>query len=77
MKTTDEMRTLFDKWAKGQKRVAGSGEKIPDRFITDDKTMIQWRTESDSGGATIDIFPSNPKSRAERHLKVHLPIKKK
>lgn len=70
--TEVEIRAKFDRWTEGAKRIQGSGDKIPDRFIFEDGTMMQWRIESDSGGATLDVFPAGNKKRKK---KVHTPRK--
>lgn len=62
-----ELRQLFDQWTQGAQRMPARGPKIPDVFRLPDMTVIQWRTSSRSGGATIDIFPPN-----EKALKVHV-----
>jgi hypothetical protein len=62
-----DMRSLFDEWTAGAKQLPARGPKIPDVYQLDDGTVIQWRLASQSGGETIDIFPSSG-----RPLKVHL-----
>jgi len=61
-----ELRALFDKWTAGAERLPARGSKIPDVFKLNDGTIIQWRTTSKSGGATIDI------SSGGKILKVHI-----
>lgn len=62
-----ELREFFDSWTEGATQVPGSPPKITDRFKLPDGTMVQWRTASASGGATIDIVTPGTKMR-----KVHL-----
>jgi RHS repeat-associated protein len=64
---TANLRTLFDEWTAGAKQLSARGAKIPDVYELNDGTVIQWRLASQSGGETIDIFPSEG-----RPLKVHL-----
>jgi hypothetical protein len=62
-----ELREFFDSWTEGATQVPGSPPKIPERFKLPDGTMVQWRTSSASGGATIDIVTPGSGMR-----KVHL-----
>lgn len=62
-----ELREFFDSWTEGATQIPGSPPKIPERFKLPDGTMVQWRTSSASGGATIDIVTPGSGMR-----KVHL-----
>lgn len=62
-----ELRQTFDAWAVGAERLQARGPKVPDVYQLPDGTVIQWRTASDSGGATIDIFTGTGRPR-----KVHV-----
>jgi RHS repeat-associated protein len=67
--TVAEMRTLFDSWVVGGERLAPRADgAIPDVYKMPDGTVIQWRTQSGSGGETIEIVTGPGKPR-----KVHLP----
>lgn len=61
------LRALFDRWAQGATRLPARGAKIPDVYRLKDGTVIQWRTASKSGGATMDIVPPGGPQ-----LKVHV-----
>ncbi|MFE9860507.1 polymorphic toxin-type HINT domain-containing protein [Streptomyces sp. NPDC005780] len=63
------MRDAFERWTAGAERLPARGPKIPDVYRLEDGTVIQWRTASASGGATVDIQPSV----GGKPLKVHLP----
>nr|WP_281401079.1 pre-toxin TG domain-containing protein [Amycolatopsis umgeniensis] len=65
--TVAELRTLFDHWTAGAQRLPARGDKIPDVFMLQDGTTMQWRQASKTGGETIDIFPSGKNA-----LRVHL-----
>jgi len=62
-----ELRQTFDAWVVGAQRLQPHGPKVPDVYQLPDGTVIQWRTESDTGSATIDIFTG-----AGRPRKVHV-----
>ncbi|MFB4194511.1 DUF6531 domain-containing protein [Streptomyces carpaticus] len=66
--STEQMRGLYDRWTEGATRMNPRGTKIPDVHRLEDGTVMQWRTSSASGGATIDIFPLDGSPK-----KVHLP----
>ncbi|MEY9845239.1 RHS repeat-associated protein [Streptacidiphilus sp. BW17] len=66
--STEDMRTMFDRWTAGAEQLPARGPKIPDVYKLSDGTVMQWRVASRSGGETIDIFPA-----AGKALKVHLP----
>ncbi|KQU36545.1 MULTISPECIES: hypothetical protein [unclassified Rhodococcus (in: high G+C Gram-positive bacteria)] len=52
----DDVRTLFDDLAQeGQAASTGGNEKILERYVLPDGTMIQLRVGSKSGGPVIDI----------------------
>lgn len=51
------MRAAFDRWTAGAEQLPARGPKIPEVYRLEDGTVIQWRTASASGGATIDIQP--------------------
>ncbi|GAA4869875.1 hypothetical protein [Saccharopolyspora cebuensis] len=63
----DELRGLFDKWTNGAEQMPPRGGKVPEVYKLDDGTVVQWRTGSKSGGATIDIIPQSGKP-----MKVHV-----
>ncbi|MFD5429817.1 polymorphic toxin-type HINT domain-containing protein [Streptomyces sp. NPDC127084] len=63
------MRSAFDRWTAGAERLPARGPRIPEVYRLEDGTVIQWRTASASGGATIDISPGS----GGKALKVHLP----
>lgn len=62
-----ELRGMFDGWTAGAQRLPSRGAKIPDVYRLDDGTVMQWRTASQSGDETVDIFPPGSKG-----LKVHI-----
>ncbi|MBY6706187.1 hypothetical protein HQ308_05160 [Rhodococcus sp. BP-241] len=54
--SADDVRTLFDDLAQeGQAASTGGNEKILERYVLPDGTMIQLRVGSRSGGPVIDI----------------------
>lgn len=61
-----ELRQTFDAWAVGAERLQARGPKVPDVYQLPGGAVMQWRTASDSGGATIDIFTT------ARPKKVHV-----
>ncbi|MBW8740215.1 MAG: chemotaxis protein [Streptomyces turgidiscabies] len=63
------MRKAFGRWTAGAEQLPARGPKIPDVYRLEDGTVIQWRTASASGGATIDIHPGD----GGKPMKVHLP----
>ncbi|MEU4743522.1 RHS repeat-associated core domain-containing protein [Actinosynnema sp. NPDC023658] len=63
------MRDAFERWTAGAEQLPARGPKIPEVYRLEDGTVIQWRTASASGGATVDIQPGN----GGKPLKVHLP----
>ncbi|GAA2723422.1 polymorphic toxin-type HINT domain-containing protein [Actinocorallia aurantiaca] len=67
VKDAKELRSLFDNLAEGAERLPARGPKIPEVYKLEDGTVVQWRTASQSGGETIDIFPPGGKP-----LKVHI-----
>lgn len=67
VRSEKELREYFDKWKDGAKRLPPRGEKIPEVYELDDGSIIQWRTTSKSGGATIDIT-----SPGTKPTKVHI-----
>jgi hypothetical protein len=67
VQSEEELRDYFDSWTEDSTPRPPSPPKVTERYILPDGTMIQWRTESDSGGATIDIFPPGGKPQ-----KVHI-----
>jgi RHS repeat-associated protein len=62
-----ELQDVFDSWTAGGHRVTPNGEKASDAFELADGTRIQWRTSSKSGGATIEVLPTEGRER-----KVHI-----
>ncbi|MFF5639506.1 polymorphic toxin-type HINT domain-containing protein [Streptomyces sp. NPDC012825] len=69
MPDEETMRGAFERWTAGAEQLPARGPKIPDVYRLPDGTVIQWRTASASGGATIDIQPG----AGGKPLKVHLP----
>ncbi len=63
------MRAAFERWTAGAERLPARGPKIPDVYRLADGTVIQWRTASASGGATVDIQPGS----GGKPMKIHLP----
>ncbi|MFF9635483.1 polymorphic toxin-type HINT domain-containing protein, partial [Streptomyces bacillaris] len=63
------MRDAFERWTADAEQLPARGPKIPDVYRLEDGTVMQWRTASASGGATIDIQPGN----GGKPWKVHLP----
>ncbi|MBQ1100138.1 RHS repeat-associated core domain-containing protein [Streptomyces sp. b94] len=63
------MRDAFERWTTGAEQLPARGPKIPEVYRLEDGTVIQWRTASASGGATVDIQPGS----GGKPLKVHLP----
>ncbi|UZK52786.1 polymorphic toxin-type HINT domain-containing protein [Streptomyces drozdowiczii] len=63
------MRDAFERWTAGAEQLPARGPKIPDVYRLEDGTVIQWRTASASGGATVDIQPGS----GGKPMKVHLP----
>jgi hypothetical protein len=61
------LRTMFDRWTQSATRLPARGAKIPEVYRLDDGTVIQWRTTSKTGGATVDIVPPGGPQ-----LKVHV-----
>ena len=61
--SVDEMRQTFDAWVVGAERLPARGVKVPDVYELPDRGVVQWRTGSDTGGPTIDIFPSSGAAR--------------
>lgn len=62
------LRQTFDAWTVGAERLQSRGPKIPDVYqLPDGGAVLQWRTSSDSGGSTIDIYTTVGRPR-----KVHL-----
>ena len=68
-KTEKELRELFDKWKEGAEKLPPRNDKIPEVYKLDDGTVIQWRTTSKSGGATIDIYPPGGGKPMKVHIK--------
>jgi RHS repeat-associated protein len=66
--SASELRSIFDGWVVGGERLAPRGPKIPDVYQLPDGTVVQWRTESRSGGAAIDMVLDGGRAR----LKVHI-----
>ncbi|MGW4399061.1 pre-toxin TG domain-containing protein [Amycolatopsis nivea] len=62
-----ELRTLFDHWTAGARRLPPRGDKIPDVYDLGGGVTVQWRNMSRSGGETID-FDTPLKEK----LKVHV-----
>jgi hypothetical protein len=58
-----DMRTLFDKLIGSASEGSANGKKIPEVFYLKDGTRVQLRTESNSGGISIDIKPPSGKQR--------------
>jgi RHS repeat-associated protein len=69
MPDEETMRGAFERWTAGAEQLQARGPKIPDVYQLQDGTVIQWRTASASGGATVDIQPG----AGGKPLKVHLP----
>ncbi|MFI5867188.1 polymorphic toxin-type HINT domain-containing protein [Streptomyces sp. NPDC051546] len=69
MPDEETMRGAFERWTAGAEQLPARGPKIPDVYRLQDGTVIQWRTASASGGATVDIQPG----AGGKPLKVHLP----
>ncbi|MEV7028865.1 RHS repeat-associated core domain-containing protein [Streptomyces sp. NPDC093272] len=69
MSDEQTMRDAFERWTAGAEQLPARGPKIPDVYRLEDGTVMQWRTASASGGATIDIQPGS----GGKPLKVHLP----
>lgn len=65
----ERMRTLFERWVGGAEKMPARSPKVPEVYKLPDGSVIQWRTSSGSGGATIDIFTAEGV-----HNKVHLPL---
>ncbi|GAA1925435.1 hypothetical protein GCM10009716_37110 [Streptomyces sodiiphilus] len=63
------MRNAFERWTAGAERLPARGPKIPEVYRLGDGTVIQWRTASASGGATVDIQPGS----GGKPMKIHLP----
>lgn len=61
------LRRLFARWTNGASRQPPRSPDIPEVYKLSDGTVIQWRTASKSGGATIEIFTPDHK-----HRKVHV-----
>ncbi len=69
VKTEKELRDLFDKWKEDADKQPPRNDKIPEVYKLDDGTVIQWRTTSKSGGATIDIYPPGGGKPMKVHIK--------
>jgi hypothetical protein len=48
-----ELEALLERWTRGGKVVYEGPGRV--RYELPDGTQVQWRDESDSGGATIDV----------------------
>ncbi|WP_394554595.1 hypothetical protein ACDF64_07780 [Agromyces sp. MMS24-JH15] len=66
--TEHDLRELFTGMIEGAERLPPRGASIPDVFRHPDGTVIQWRTYSRSGGATIDIDVPGSTSKWKVHV---------
>ncbi|MFD9265381.1 hypothetical protein ACFWB1_26590 [Streptomyces goshikiensis] len=54
MPDEETMRGAFERWTAGAEQLPARGPKIPNVYRLQDGTVIQWRTASTSGGATVE-----------------------
>ncbi|MBB3457259.1 hypothetical protein FHT86_005577 [Rhizobium sp. BK313] len=70
VETEAELQELYDEITAGADQTVPGGPKYPEGFkIQSDGTRIGLRTQSETGGNTIDVFPKGSKNGYKIHIK--------